>query len=98
MSKLREKGIAAAMKMEMPPDTLFSMPSIDFCGDREFNIEGHSGIIEYTDSLLRISCGEYEIRITGERICVAYFSSEHIRANGIFKTMAFVDGNDSTNN
>lgn len=98
MGKLREKGIEAAMKAEMPPDTLFSMPAIDFCGNREFDIEGHSGIIEYTDSLLRISCGEYELRVTGERISVAYFSSEHIRANGIFKTVVFADGNDSKNN
>ncbi len=90
MKKLREKAVETAIKLEMSPDTVVSMPTVSFCGNREFEIDGHSGLIEYTDEVLRISCREYEIRITGKNIGVAYFSSEHIRANGTFKDMTFV--------
>ena len=95
MKKLREKVVETAIKFEISPDTVVSMPTISFCGNREFEIEGHSGLIEYTDEVLRISCREYEIKISGKKIEVAYFSSEHIRANGIFKDVTFVYCNDN---
>ena len=95
MNKIREKAIQTAIKLEMSPDTVVTMPYVSFCGNREFEIEGHSGIIEYTDEILRISCREYEIKITGRNMEMSYFSADHIRINGIFKDMAFVYGNDN---
>jgi len=95
MKKLREKAVETAIKFEISPDAVVSMPTISFCGNREFEIDGHSGLIEYTDEVMRISCREYEIKITGRNIEVAYFSSEHIRANGIFDDMIFVYCNDN---
>lgn len=94
MNKIEEIAVRTAIKFEMSPDTVVSMPSVTFCGNREFEIEGHSGIIEYTEEILRISCSKYEIKITGKCIEMAYFSADHIRANGIFEDMTFVYGND----
>ncbi len=53
--------------LEIPP-IVGSETHIDMFGDREMTVEGIKGVIEYDDSLVRLSTGRREVRISGEEL------------------------------
>lgn len=67
---------------ELPKDVAMGMPVLTVTGQAELCLENYRGIIEYTDSLIRIQTKSGQIRITGQRLHVVYYTNDEMKVNG----------------
>ena len=50
---------------ELPKDVALGMPVLTVLGQMELSLENYRGIIEYTDTLVRIQTKNGQIKVTG---------------------------------
>ena len=76
---------------ELPKDVALGMPILTVTGQMELCLENYRGILEYTDSLVRIQTrtGQIriqtrpgQIRITGQKLEVVYYTNDEMKVNG----------------
>lgn len=80
MKKTRKKAVLPEV---------FSPMRIELTGNREILVEGHSGIIEYNENVLRLSCRDKILNIIGTSLRISMFSSEYILAAGEIESVTF---------
>jgi len=61
-------------------------------GDFEVCIENYRGITEYTDSLVRVQTKGGQIRLTGRRLQIEYYTNDEMKVTGKIQTLEFIDG------
>ena len=66
---------------ELPKDVIMGMPVLTILGKNELCLENYRGIIEYTDSLVRIQTKTGQIRIFGKNL---EFPFSHTRSPQFF--------------
>ena len=66
----------------MPKDVMLGIPIVTITGQLEVNVENYRGILEYTDNLIRISCRQGHIRITGKNLKIAYYTNYEMKITG----------------
>lgn len=71
--------------MRMPKDVIMDLPRVSVCGDREIYIENHKGLVEYTDSDIRIKMREGIMRVSGSSLRIIVMEYDRIVINGVFK-------------
>ncbi len=79
-----------ANALELPPDSLSSMPRLSMCGNREVFIEGHRGILEYDDTVVRLSAGSFIIRIVGTSLSILSLSPDAVTVAGFVFSVEFI--------
>ncbi|MCI9023163.1 MAG: sporulation protein YqfC [Dorea sp.] len=67
---------------ELPKDVALGMPVLTVTGQMELCLENYRGIIEYTDTLVRIQTKTGQIRITGQRLQVVYYTNDEMKITG----------------
>ena len=67
---------------ELPKDVVMGMPVLTILGQNELCLENYRGIIEYTDSLVRIQTKTGQIRIFGKNLLVIYYTNDEMKVNG----------------
>ena len=67
---------------ELPKDVVMGMPVLTILGQNELCLENYRGIIEYTDSLVRIQTKTGQIRIFGKNLYVIYYTNDEMKVNG----------------
>ena len=65
---------------ELPKDVALGMPVLTVTGQMELCLENYRGIIEYT--LVRIQTKTGQIRITGQRLQVVYYTNDEMKITG----------------
>ena len=63
--QIREKLASAA---SMPKDVVLGASVVTMLGRNEVSIENYRGIIEYTDTLIRVQTKSGQIRLTGKKL------------------------------
>ncbi len=58
------------------------MPVLTVTGQMELCLENYRGMIEYTDTLVRIQTKTGQIRITGQRLQVVYYTNDEMKITG----------------
>lgn len=76
--------------LDIPRDVTFGVPNIKMTGNMEITIENHKGIIEYSQSILRINSGCGIIKISGKDLEIKEISQEYVTINGMFDSIEFV--------
>lgn len=66
----------------LPKDVVLGVPIVTIIGEYEVYIENYRGIIEYTDALIRIKVKDGQIKITGKRLQIGYYTNEDMQING----------------
>lgn len=66
----------------MPKDVVLGVPIVTIVGEFEINIENYRGIIEYTDVLIRIKVKNGQIKITGKRLQIEYYTNDDMMITG----------------
>lgn len=87
--QIREKLASAA---SMPKDVVLGASVVTMLGRNEVSIENYRGIIEYTDTLIRIQTKSGQIRLTGKRLQVEYYTNDEMKITGAVHTLEFTDG------
>lgn len=85
--KLRETISDA---LELPKDTFLNLPRIILTGSREVYIENYKGIIEYTDTLMRLNTGARLLKITGTGLGIVSIGADDITVGGEISSVEFV--------
>lgn len=75
--------------VEIPKDILSEIPLLSITGEIELTLENHNGIIEYTDSLIRIRTRNGQLRINGKHLKTIFYTNEEIKINGRFDSIEF---------
>lgn len=64
-------------------------PLIEIISDRQAEIEGCNGIIEYNDSYVSVNCKSFIIGIKGENISIKSNAKDCITINGKLDSLCF---------
>ena len=75
---------------ELPEDIILDMPKIELIGNQHIRVENHKGIIEYTDSCVRLNCQKYMLKVSGEGLVIHSMSAEEIVLSGEILGVEFV--------
>lgn len=87
--QIREKLASAA---SMPKDVVMGASVVTILGRNEVSIENYRGIIEYTDILIRVQTKNGQIRLTGKRLQIEYYTNDEMKITGTVNTLEFIDG------
>ena len=76
----------------IPKDVVLGIPLIRLIGKEEFYIENYRGILEYTDTCLRILTKLGQIYVTGRKLEIEYYSNDEMKIIGIFENICLKRG------
>ena len=73
----------------LPKDVVMGQPVVTVLGRMELNIENYRGIIEYTDTLIRVQTKAGQIRITGKNLSVDYYTNDDMKLTGRIEAIEY---------
>ena len=76
----------------IPKDVSMGMSIIRIIGHQELYIENYRGILEYTDTCLRILTKMGQINISGSKLEIAYYTNDEMKIVGIFENICLKRG------
>lgn len=83
---LKERLASAA---SMPKDVVLGASVITVLGTGEVCIENYRGIIEYTDSLIRVQTKGKQIRLSGKCLQIEYYTNDEMKITGCICSIEF---------
>lgn len=87
--QIRERLASAA---SMPKDVVMKAAVLTALGNFEVCIENYRGITEYTECLVRVQTKGGQIRLTGKRLKVEYYTNDEMKITGKIECIEFADG------
>jgi len=75
--------------LELPGDVMLDLPKIVLFGNVQLQIENHRGIIEYTETTIRVGVGEGEVVITGESLTLRNLLPDELHVEGKIQSLSF---------
>ena len=94
-SSKRENGIIRKKIAEasgVPDEVILGVPVVTVTGCYEFIIMNYRGILEYTDSLVRIQTKVGQIKIIGKRLCMDYYTNDEMKISGRISNIEYIQG------
>ena len=79
----------AADAWGVPKDVIMNIPRLTISGDKEIYIENHKGILEYTDTEIRISTAMGIVRVCGKNLIIDRIRVEDIVISGCFTKVEY---------
>ena len=76
----------------IPKDVSMGMSIIRIIGHQELYIENYRGILEYTDTCLRILTKMGQINISGSKLEIVYYSNDEMKIIGVFENICLKRG------
>lgn len=86
MANLRERMLSAA---DLPKDVILGNSVLTVYGNNEVCIENYQGIIEYTDTLIRIRTKNKQIRMTGKCLRIEYYTNDEMKIKGYIYSIEY---------
>lgn len=74
---------------ELPKDVVLGLPILTMLGRTELSVENYRGILEYTDTLVRIQTKIGQIRVLGKNIQVVYYTNDEMKIHGSIDTIEY---------
>lgn len=78
--------------VNIPKDVLLGVPLIRMVGQEEFYIENYRGILEYTDTIIRIQTKIGQIHLAGKRMEIIYYTNEEMKVVGHIDKVEYYQG------
>ena len=85
-------GERLASAASMPKDVVMKAAVLTALGNFEVCIENYRGITEYTECLVRVQTKGGQIRLTGKRLKVEYYTNDEMKITGKIECTEFADG------
>lgn len=74
---------------ELPKNKTGIISAVHITGIHEVMIEGHKGIIEYCESIIRLNTTQFIIKISGKNMEISSLSDEIILIKGIISAVEY---------
>ena len=65
--------------IDIPKDILTEVPLLTITGEIELSLENHGGIIEYTDTVIRIRTQKGQLKIYGKNLKTIFYTNDEIK-------------------
>ncbi len=78
-----------ACTTNLPKDVILGVPIITMTGQLEVCVENYKGIMEYTDTLIRIRSKVGQIRVTGRNMQIEYYTNDEMKITGQIKSVEY---------
>lgn len=78
--------------VNIPKDVILGVPLFRLVGREEFYIENYRGILEYTDSLIRIQTKIGQVHLSGHKLEILYYSNDEMKVIGSIDKLEFHQG------
>lgn len=89
---IRERLASAA---SMPKDVVLGASVITILGRNEVCIENYRGIIEYTDTLIRVQTKSGQVKLNGKRLQIEYYTNDEMKVTGSVVSLEFGEGRET---
>ena len=66
----------------MPKDVVLKVPVITITGQMEAYVENYRGILEYTETLVRIQTKIGQIKVVGQNLQIDYYTNDEMKITG----------------
>lgn len=86
----RERGLDIARMLEIPQGALSGMAQIELSGNREAVVDGCSGILEYTQSEIKINTPNMVVKFSGRGLRIRVMTSSSMVIEGFFTSVEFI--------
>lgn len=73
----------------LPKDVILGVPIITMTGQLEVCVENYKGILEYTDTMIRIRSKIGQIKVVGENMQIEYYTNDEMKITGHIKTIEY---------
>ncbi len=73
----------------VPKDVVMNIPRLTISGDKEIYIENHKGILQYTDTEIRVSTPMGIVHICGRSLLLERIRLEDILISGTFTSVEY---------
>ncbi|MBE7002692.1 MAG: sporulation protein [Ruminococcaceae bacterium] len=81
-SKTQELRTRMAELFELPGDLVAGLAHMELLGDREFFLEGHEGILAYSDTQIDVSAQGLVVRVRGTGLELRSMTGDEVRVRG----------------
>ena len=90
--KLPEKSLPEKVMdaFELPKNRSGMITSITITGVHEALVEGHKGIIEYTDTVIKLNTPQFIMKICGAELEITGVAEEYIMIKGIIMGVEYI--------
>lgn len=75
---------------EVPKELVLSLPVLTAKGRQEIQLENYRGIQEYTQELIRVNVRGGQIRLTGRRLSIDYYTNTEMKITGWISSIEYV--------
>lgn len=72
-----------------PKDVVLGVPILTMTGRLELCIENYRGIIEYTDALIRVQSKSGQIKVSGKRMQIEYYTNDEMKITGQIQSVEY---------
>ena len=88
--KTQEFGTRMAELFDLPADLVAGLAHMELLGDRQFFLEGHEGILSYSDAQIDVSAGGAVVRLRGAGLELRRMTDRELRVRGRIDAVEFV--------
>ncbi len=88
--KSQERRTRMAELFDLPADLVAGLAHMELLGDREFFLEGHEGILSYSDEQIDVSTGALVVRVRGMGMELRSMTADEVRIRGRIDCVEFV--------
>lgn len=78
--------------VNIPKDVILGVPLFRLIGREEFYIENYRGILEYTDTLIRIQTKIGQVQLSGCKLEIVYYTNDEMKVVGRIDKLEFHQG------
>ena len=71
-----------AEMFDLPADLVAGLAHMELLGDRQFFLEGHEGILSYSDTQIDVSTGGLIVRVRGSELALRSMTGDEVRIRG----------------
>lgn len=90
MNKEGLNKILESQEMDLPLEIIKDLPLVTQVGTEHISIENYRGIIEYTESTIRVNARNSVIKISGEKLYLKQLTTEILVIKGIINKVEYM--------
>ena len=87
--KRQEWKEKAAEMSGVPKDVAMGLPILTITGTNDLCVENYRGMTEYTDQIIRLLSKSGQIKITGKKLEVIYYTNDEMKIHGHIRTIEY---------
>lgn len=87
--KRQEWKEKAAEMSGVPKDVAMGLPILTIAGTNDLCVENYRGMTEYTDQIIRLQSKSGQIKITGKKLEVIYYTNDEMKIHGHIRTIEY---------